>query len=527
MRYALEREKSDVAVTALRDNIRSLRTLSAGILYSPPSIPGPRAATARMTVAPPIVAPPAVAAPAAPVPPSAAPAASAPLRPDPVAPVQPGTAAAAAKIAEHTAAISRMHAERTRLYLRHVGRLTWNIVVAIAALLLLAALVVGALGVTPADNRVLPAALAMIAVLLLLSVIALLTRNNGGLITMLIGKDGRFSTSAFQAWVWTVVLAWGFVFVVWSAVLTGRWVDPVQDLASLPLSADYLLLLGGPFAALISAQQIGSAKVASGDLQKVMASAPQVKDLVSNDAGTTDLIDTQYLVFNTVAVVVFGVLLFADPSHLPDLPQAIVILTTASAVGFVSKKAVAKNAPAILTIVPDSGSGVPTVGRKVRIRGTNFIPAGADTEEKRASVWIKFGTVVVSAIETGGVRPALEATEVIVEIPVLPDDGLDIRIVDVVVITAAGAETASYPLQIQTPCAEATLEVGADGRFDIGVESEVPEGTSVRVEVASFVEYVSIEADHHARATVPAGITGPQPVRLSFAGASTKKLVNL
>ncbi|MET0975901.1 MAG: hypothetical protein ABWX82_09565 [Leifsonia sp.] len=504
MHYAVERAKSTEAVSALRDDIRTLRTRVSGSLYSPPA-----ASPAGQT----------------PMAPSAS-AVAARRWGEVAVPPSPGSADAAVLIAEHAAALARMQAEHTARYLKHLSRLTWASFSALAAGVLLVAAVVEAYGVPVTANTALPAGLAMTAMLVLLAIVSLLTRRGGGLIAMLIGKDGRFSTSAFQAWTWTVVLAWAFLFLVWSGVIAGHGISPVEDLTSLPLSADYLLLLGGPFAALVSAQRINSSKLASGDLQKIPAASPQVKDLVSNDAGATDLVDTQYLVFNTVAIAVFCVLLLADSTRMPDLPQAVVLLTSAAAIGYVSKKAVQKNTPSILTIVPDSGTGIPTVGRAIRIRGANFIPAGADDEEKRASVWIKFGTVVVSAIETGGVRPALAATEVVVEVPVLPDDGLENRVVPVVVVTAAGAETAAYPLQIASPCAEATLEV-RDGRLRLSVPETVPAGTAVRVEVASYVEYVTTDAHHRASATVPAGLTGAQPVRIAYNGAITMKLVNL
>ncbi|KQO97595.1 hypothetical protein [Leifsonia sp. Leaf264] len=447
---------------------------------------------------------------------------------DPSSP-SPGSDQASAAIAALELELTTELDARSDEYLHHVGSRTWRIFVGIAGFLIAAAAFTMSTVPTIVMQHLWSAAAATVLTLGLLAIISRLTQPRG-LIGVLIGKDGRFSTSSFQAWIWTVVLAWAFIYLVFVGVLTGHWV-PAEALPAgtdgLPISADYLLLLGGPFAALVLVQQIDSSKVAAGDLQKVPTGEPQIKDLVSNDAGTTDLIDTQYLVFNTIAVVVFAVLLFANSTRLPDLPEAIVILTSASALGYVGKKAVQKNSPSILTIVPDTGSGIPTVGARVRVRGTNFIPPGADVDEKHAHVWVRFGTVVVPAIETDGQRPALSPSEIIVDVPAPPEDGLDSRLVDVVVVTAAGVETDPYQLQIVTPFADASIALEADGTLAITVEEDVPEGTRVRVGIDGYVEETATEADHRAIAIVPAGVTGAQMVRISYAGSTTTRLINL
>ena len=62
---------------------------------------------------------------------------------------------------------------------------------------------------------------------------------------------------------------------------------------------DYLVLLGGPLAALVVAKAATSAKSATGAVQKSPAadSAVSLKQVVTDDNGNPDFVDTQYFLF--------------------------------------------------------------------------------------------------------------------------------------------------------------------------------------------------------------------------------------
>jgi len=342
-----------------------------------------------------------------------------------------------------------------------------------------------------------------------IAALSLLKRGQGGVVSMLVGKDGRFSTSYFQAWLWTLVICWGFAFFIVVAIVS-RNVQPLESAAN-QLDADYFLLLGGPFAALVVAQQIKTTKLMSGDLQQVESSSTTVKDLFSSDDGRADLVDTQYLFFNFVALATFFVLFARRPDQFPNLPDGLVMLTSGAALAYIGNKAVQRNAPGIKTITCDRRAGTPRVGDVIRIHGFNFVPAGAQGEEYLARVRVRFDNVdapvdppandsgdvsaadkpVVGAEATPapGTRRApmvyadnVSPTEVRIAIPPLPD--LDPpRMVNVRVVTAAGAETEPHQLLIQSRPLQVTFPntISAGKEFNF-IVSHAPVGEWIRLD---------------------------------------------
>jgi len=316
------------------------------------------------------------------------------------------------------------------------------------------------------DSRFQMAWLAAVAVWLVVAALSAVRRSEGGMTPMLLGKDGRFSTSHFQAWIWTIIISWGFFFFIASGLAAGN-LDGFND-ETVNLDADYLLLLGGPFAALVAAKSLTAAKSAAGDLQQVSTEQARVTDVLSNDDGRTDLVDSQYLFFNFVALVAFLALFALEPKEFPDLPDGLVMLTSASALTYVANKAVAKNAPGILSITRDTGEGLPRVGEVIRIHGFNFIPPGGATEESLTRVRVRFSGVETPvapppvhdnepAVQASAAPEADEpntprrgaalyvdnvtATDLRVKIPEMPEFQLPAT-VEVTVVTAAGVETA-------------------------------------------------------------------------------------
>lgn len=300
--------------------------------------------------------------------------------------------------------------------------------------------------------------LAALALAIVLAICFLLGRlaPAGGISQLLVGADGRLSTSTFQGWLWTLVLAWAFVFFGLQVALLRA--SPAHLLpAGAPLDANYLLLMGGPFAALVTAKGITAAKVAGGTLQKAPATGASPADLVTDDRGRVDFIDTQYLVFNLVAVVVFFALLVADPTALPRLPNELVILTSASALTYIGGKAVTRSAPVITAVLPAAaaraGGGHLVQGTPVVLRGSGFTPNGADDPLRRVTV--AFGTVQVAVAPPqdaiAGATPAtqtLSDTAITVTMPAGVVTGAGPEVVQVTVTTLAGATSAAFPVQV-------------------------------------------------------------------------------
>ena len=295
--------------------------------------------------------------------------------------------------------------------------------------------------------------------------------DEGGFFAWIIDGHGRLSTSLTQAALWTLLLSSSFIyFFVESAGRGGAFNDALSKSLE-TLDPVYLLLLGGPFAATVTAGLLVRTKLDADTIQKVDADAPQLKDVVSDDGGNGDLIDAQFFVFNLVAILWFIGSIASHHDELPTIPPALVGLTSLSALTYTASKAAAANAPVIRSITrrpdapPPGGAAAATSpgalgigirpGDQVDIAGLNFVPPGADTEANLAALRVRFGTRTVppdpiraSKIEgkddvtiTSPTDRALVAT--------VPLAGLDLTTtVPVTVVTAAGAESEPFPLTV-------------------------------------------------------------------------------
>ncbi|MGC5225394.1 IPT/TIG domain-containing protein [Micromonospora sp. DT81.3] len=288
------------------------------------------------------------------------------------------------------------------------------------------------------DNPVVLAVFAAVIVWVVVAGLAVLRWSSGGAIRMLVNDDNRFSTSKFQAWMWTVILVWVFVFFVIQQSVSGT---DILTPETFDLDAEYLLLLGGPFAAVIVATQVTQARIADGEVQKTVSSETKLTDLFANDAGQLDLVDTQYLMFNLVAVAVFGATLWIVPTDLPNLPDGLVLLTSTAALGYITRKAIAKNAPGIISVIAADGTGVIASGSKVRITGVNFVPAGGEDPEYTLAMRVKFGTAVAIPI-------LLSSGQLEVLVPELASGTSTVQ---VVVVTAGQVESPPYDVIVTNP----------------------------------------------------------------------------
>lgn len=147
-----------------------------------------------------------------------------------------------------------------------------------------------------------------------------------GVKALVIGSDGRASTSKAQVVMWTFAVFYALLFLlVWgrssgcdelqqdnaqceqAAEARGAFDRVVNN----PLQPAYYVLLGFPLAAAVTAKALTTGKVAAGALQKTADGGPGVAkgigEVVSNDAGEADLVDFQYFAFNLVTLAFFAV----------------------------------------------------------------------------------------------------------------------------------------------------------------------------------------------------------------------------
>ena len=204
---------------------------------------------------------------------------------------------------------------------------------------------------------------------------------------ILIGADNRLSTSKLSAFAWTWVLAWAIL-----SLAIADWVHAGAGWSAFlkqGLQDEYLVLLGGPFVALVAAKALVGGAVSSGSLVKSTATpdetkpADRITQAFSDDAGQTDLVDTQYLLFGTIALLVFIVMfLRGSTTGLPTLPELLIGLSSVGATAYIANKWTAEDAkPKLDRIVPSSGK----VGDTVTLYGTNLLSVSIGGKQIPAS----------------------------------------------------------------------------------------------------------------------------------------------
>lgn len=267
---------------------------------------------------------------------------------------------------------------------------------------------------------------------------------------VLVGGDGRVSTSITVATLWTVVIGYcllTLVFIALGPVSTdqptpiGSIPPNFVDAAFLPIDIAYLSLLF-PALALVAAKLIYERGKATGDVQKTEATDTSLLDAVLDDQGSVDLGDAQYVFFNAIAAI-FVITQFAmHPARgLPSIPQALAVLIAASAVVYTGNRAVAKNPPQVQQIL----SAQTAAGREIVLLGNNLaVNAAAATPSDVA----KATTVVLSAPGRTS-PPAIRANRassgrVSFTVPPTIEDGTW----DGVVVTNAGGKAAFHGLDV-------------------------------------------------------------------------------
>jgi hypothetical protein len=231
-------------------------------------------------------------------------------------------------------------------------------------------------------------------VLLLTVFMALIGRGR----SLVIGVDGRWSTSKTIATGWTVVVA-GALFGMVYAQLIGH-PQALNATGASGVIGQYALLFGGPLGAALAAKGIVISQVDNDPAAKTPATSTSPADLVLDDSGNTDLGDFQYVVFNLAALAfVLGNLLVHPSDGLPHLPGVLLGLTTVSAAGYIGKKAIPPQAAAKGEITPKHGTGGTEF--EVEVKGLSPEPA------EGTAMWLRLddepGTVVKASVDRQGV----------------------------------------------------------------------------------------------------------------------------
>jgi cadmium resistance protein CadD (predicted permease) len=166
-----------------------------------------------------------------------------------------------------------------------------------------------------------------------------------------VGADNRVSTSKVQVLLWTFAI--GGVLL---AAIAQSWAglgDALKAISSSDFQYEpYLVLLGGPFLAAVAARGLVGNQVAEGKTAKPEGE-PEPNQVFTDDEGNTDLVDTQYLLFNLIAIAFFiGAFVGSPRGGFPTIPTFLYVLTGASALGYVTNKAIPSGAPKITSLSP-------------------------------------------------------------------------------------------------------------------------------------------------------------------------------
>lgn len=255
-------------------------------------------------------------------------------------------------------------------------------------------------------------------------------------LTMLIGKDGRVSTSKTIAVVWTLVVAAALLGVVYADLLSHPGALTATEAAG--VMGQYALLFGGPLGAAILAKGIVSGQASKDPTAKPPATSTSVADLVQNDAEEVDLGDFQYVLFNAVALVyVLGMMLLRNPAGgLPHIPEVLLGLTSVSAAGYVGKKALPNETPASAKLDVRQGAAGTLV--------STSIEGLSPPQQSAAKLWVRFGENDPGQVPAGSVQVVDGRTRFsmpappLLPAPLQPPPALP-HPVDVSIVTASGA----------------------------------------------------------------------------------------
>ncbi|MGW7419974.1 hypothetical protein ACWGJB_07890 [Streptomyces sp. NPDC054813] len=325
-----------------------------------------------------------------------------------------------------------------RLWLRTVVTVWAAVVITLLAQSLTA---IGA-GWTSARTAGLVAA---VAVALALTAASWFHRSRGGVLAPVIGEDNRMSTSRTVAASWVLFVAYAVLVLAGRLAVASSPADRDSLISGLDLArgAGVVTVLAVASGIAVLVRRVVGLRILGQRLQKVPAHRPRAADLLTDDAGRGTFADIQYVVISAVALVFAAVRLARRPDQLPDLPWGLATVVLISAATYLAGKYAEGGRPVILSVVRAREAGdldAPIrTGDDIEIRGTGFVPPGAQTADRLSRMVVRVGAVNVHVPlvpVTGGFSNPTDSV-LTVPVPAEVEPGL----VEVQVVTAAGAAT--------------------------------------------------------------------------------------
>ncbi|MFF8907038.1 hypothetical protein [Streptomyces olivaceoviridis] len=336
-------------------------------------------------------------------------------------------------------------ARLARLWLRTLYAV-WG---AVIALLLAEALTAIGAGWSGARTAALLAAL---VVAVALTAACFFHRARGGALAPVIGEDNRVSTSRTVAACWVLFVAYAVLLLAARLAAASDHAERDALLLGLDLArgAGVVTVLAVVCGVAVLVRRVVGLRVLAQRLQKVPAHRPRAADLLTDDSGRGAFTDIQYVAISAVALLFAAVRLARRPDQLPDLPWGLGVIVLISAATYLAGKYAEGGRPVILSVVrarePGDLDGPIRTGDDIEIRGSGFVPPGAQSADRLSRMVVRIGAVDVHVPlvpVTGGFRNPTD-NALTVPVPAEVEPGA----VEVQVVTAAGVTTNRCVVQV-------------------------------------------------------------------------------
>lgn len=186
---------------------------------------------------------------------------------------------------------------------------------------------------------------------------------------VVLGTDGRPSTSKLQLWLWTIVVLFSYVAIYAARVKTGHF-DAISD-----LPANVLIALGLSVVTATAAKGITVSYLQSGDIVKPPATTRTsgASQILREDDGSLDLSKIQMLAWTVVAIGIYLINVGAQIKHgpydkLPDIDAALMVLMGLGQGAYLGKKLVSTDVPRITAVTSQQTAGTTVI----TIQGDTF-----------------------------------------------------------------------------------------------------------------------------------------------------------
>lgn len=189
---------------------------------------------------------------------------------------------------------------------------------------------------------------------------------------LIVGADGRYSSSKIQFFLWTLVVIFAYVTVFVARVSKGN----SEVISEIP--ANILIAMGFSATTMTVAKGITSSFATNGQVNKTQAAEASLSTIFCDDDGFPDLSKIQMLAWTLIACFMYisrlTLAMRVDPPALPDIDPAMMVLMGLGQGAYLGKKLTTTDTPRLTGVSPASGP----VNTPITLSGMSFgaVPSG-------------------------------------------------------------------------------------------------------------------------------------------------------